>query len=488
MKPSNNKKVKFKHGRRVGDWKLVEKLGAGGNGDVWKVTDSLGNEYAMKILRQIDDVTYRRFKSEVHILENVSIDGVIDLVDSYIPDNSSEHAPWFVMPLAKCFEEYKRNKGILDIISDFVLLARTLEELHKIEIVHRDIKPENILFMNGRLLFTDFGLVKYPNREAITPKRRDVGAKFTMAPEMRRDAESADGRKADVYSFAKSIWIAISGNQRGFDGQYIANGILGLKNFHKELYLTSLDELINAATDNDPVVRPSIGEFADGLEKWLQLNNDFQERNLTEWFELQNALFPFGVPDSTKWTNIDSIVSVINELSKARSLNHMFFPDGGGHTIMAASRAAEEGMIALHVSDKMAELLKPKKLTYETFGVDPSWDYFRLEAEEIEPSGINNAVSYDGISEALTEIEPGQYAEYSCWDYGEYNGEPLSDFVRPVRRYLKGSFVFFCTASVYNQLRGKYDAYNAGHNKITEDQFRDHIQNVAEYFASKESS
>ncbi len=92
MKPSNNKKVKFKRGRKVGDWKLVEKLGAGGNGDVWKVTDSLENEYAMKILRQIDDVTYRRFKSEVHILENVSIDGVIDVIDSYIPDKSSEQA------------------------------------------------------------------------------------------------------------------------------------------------------------------------------------------------------------------------------------------------------------------------------------------------------------------------------------------------------------------------------------------------------------
>ena len=478
---------RLKRGRQVGGWKLIEKIGAGGNGDVWKVTSSSESECAMKVLRQIDDITYQRFKSEVYILKKISIDGVIDILDSHIPEGADESIPWFVMPLAKSFTDYQNGKNVLEVVSDFVLLARTLQKLHDHDVSHRDIKPENILFKDDRLFLSDFGLVKYPDRQAITPKRRDVGAKFTMAPEMRRYADTANGKKADVYSFAKTIWIAVSGENKGFDGQYVANGILGLKKYHKELYLTSLDELITLSTDNDPDIRPSIGEFADELERWLKLNEDFQERNVTEWFELQQSLFPLGTPESTTWTNIDSIVSVINELSTAHSLNHMFFPGGGGYTITAASKATEDGMIALHVGAKMAELLKPKKLTYESFGVDPSWDYFRLEAEHIEPCEVENAVSHDGIYESLTEIEPGKYIEYHFWDYGEYNGEALPDISRPVSRYLNGSFVFFCTASIYNKMRGEYDAYNAGHNKMTEDQFRSFIKQGAEYIAKQET-
>lgn len=484
MSQNKLKKTGPKKDRAIAGWRLIEKLGSGGNGDVWKVVNSSGNEYAMKFLRQIDDVTYERFKSEVHILSTVDIDGVIKIVESFIPqERSDEGIPWFVMPLAESFADYIRRKKALDVVADFVCLAKTLEKLHHKEISHRDIKPENLLYLNDRLFFTDFGLVKYPRKEKLTPQKRDVGAKFTMAPEMRRIARDADGKKADIYSFAKTLWIALTGESKGFDGQYVPNGILGLNKYHRGLYLTSLDELLVLSTDNDPSFRPSMEYFYEELEKWLRLNEDFEERNVTEWFELQKIIFPIGVPERTTWTNLESIVSVISELSKAHSLNHMFFPNGGGHTITEASIAYENGFIALHVGSKIAELLRPKKLTYESFGVDPSWDYFRLEAEPVKPTGIANAVSYDGIVEALTEIEPGEYVPYGAWDHGEYNGEELPDFARPVSRYLKGSFVFFCTTSIYNRLRGKYDAYSAGHNKMTEDEFREFIRSGAEYAA-----
>ena len=225
-------KLKFKRGRKVGDWQLVEKLGAGGNGDVWKVKNKNGDEFALKVLRNIDTDTFTRFKIEENILRELNINGVIKLVDSFIPESKSEGTPWFVMRLAKSFDEYKQKVKDLDIVDDFVILGETLRELHSRNIAHRDIKPENLLHLDGRLVFTDFGLVKYPERESLTPIKRDVGAKFTMAPEMRRFASKADGKAADVYSFAKSLWIALSGEARGFDGQYVPNGILGLKNYH----------------------------------------------------------------------------------------------------------------------------------------------------------------------------------------------------------------------------------------------------------------
>jgi len=305
---------------------------------------------------------------------------------------------------------------------------------------------------------------------------------------MRRYADEADGKKADVYSFAKTIWIAITGEERGFDGQYSANSILGIRNYHKNLYLTKLDELLSKATDNDADVRPTIGEFISELEEWFTLNKDFQKRNVTEWFEIQQILFPMGSPETATWTDLDSIIGVLNEISKEKSLNHMFYPEGGGMTITAASKAQEVGMLALHIGSKAADLLRPNKLTYESFGLDPSWNYFRLEADEIAPADINNGSSHEGIFQELTEIEPGKYSSYSCWDRNEVEGKELPESARPISRYMKGSFVFFCTASVYNQLRGRFDAYSGQHNTMIEGEFRNFIKEGAEYFASKEST
>ena len=135
------------------------------------------------------------------------------------------------MPKAVTFDEYAKDKKPLDLAKDFLLLSITLEKLHEQGISHRDIKPANILYYNNRLCFVDFGLVKYPGKADVTPKKRDVGAKFTMAPEMRREASDANGLPADVYSLAKTLWIALTKQTKGFDGQYIPNSILGLKNY-----------------------------------------------------------------------------------------------------------------------------------------------------------------------------------------------------------------------------------------------------------------
>lgn len=64
--------------------------------------------------------------------------------------------------------------------------------------------------------------------------------------------------------------------------------------------------------------------------------------------------------------------------------------------LLGASKAEENGMLALHVGGSRVEILKPKKLTYESVGFHPQWNYFRLEAAEIEPTGIETEMSNDG--------------------------------------------------------------------------------------------
>lgn len=467
----------YSPGQKFGEWTLEKSEGAGGNGDVWQVS-RLGYEpHAIKLLRSITTETYARFKIETETLEKLgAMDGIIPLVEKYIPESKSGTTPWFVMPMATPFEKCIKDKLPLAIVKDFIELAKVVKQLHSKGVSHRDIKPANFLYLNGRLCLSDFGLVKYPDKPKITPERRDVGAKFTMAPEMRRTASLADGLPADVYSLSKSLWIALTGQELGFDGQYNPASTLALSIYLPETYTTTLDRLIVECTDADPVRRPNISSFITRLHEWIDVVGDFHTRNLAEWTELTQKLFPYGAPVRTAWNQIDSICTVLAEMAKVKALNHMFYPTGGGHTITGISRAAEPGMIALHVGKKIAELVKPEKLTYESFGKNASWNYFRLEAGALLPTGIEGALDHEEISEALTEIEPGVYLPYHCWDYGEHNGRPLPEAARPVSRFLRGSFVFFSTRSAYNRTPGTYDAR---HNKMTEDQFRSYIERSA---------
>ena len=217
------------------------------------------------------------------------------------------------------------------------------------------------------------------------------------------------------------------------------------------------------------------------LEEWLETIADFHIRNLKEWNELTRKLFPLVVPTRAAWSDIDDICLVLGEVAKVPSLNHMFYPTGGGNTITGVSRAAEKGMIELHIGDKNAEILKPAKLSYESFGTDSRWSYFRLEAAPVKPTGIPRAIDSDGAAEALTEIAPGEYVPYEHWDAGEYQDAPLPAMARPVTRFLKGAFVFFSTRSFYNADPGTYDAR---HNRMDEESFREYIEKLARKFAA----
>ncbi|MGE4593854.1 serine/threonine protein kinase [Alcaligenes sp.] len=464
---------KLNVGSEFGEWLLEEKIGAGGNGDVWKAAKPEQPSQAIKILRSVSNETYERFKIETSTLEKLGrMSGIIPLIEKYVPDDKSGSTPWFTMPVAIPFEKYIHGRQPFEIVDDFIELAKTLQQLHAQGISHRDIKPANFLHYEGRLCLSDFGLVKYPERTAITPPRRDVGAKFTMAPEMRRQAHSANGLPADVYSFAKSLWIALTGQELGFDGQYSPLSTLALSNYLVNTYTTTLDRLLEECTDTEPDRRPTMTGVIARLEEWLSICKDFHTQNLTEWTELTRKLFPLGAPTRSTWEGVDAICLVLAEIAKVPSLNHMFYPTGGGNTITAVSTAAESGMIALHIGEKMVELLKPAKLTFESFGNNTSWSYFRLEAAPLEPSGVKNALNSERSSEALTEISPGHYEAYACWEQNEYNGEPLPDSARPAARYLKGAFVFFSTRSAYNADPSTYDAR---HNKMSEEQFRAYI-------------
>lgn len=479
------KAKKRKVGDKIGNWRLEERIGGGGNGVVWRVSQDGQPERALKELRRLSETARDRLSAEIDALALAAgVEGIVPLLEHDLPKDPSKAPRWFVMPIARQAPELFKGKDAVGIVKLFIPLAKTLAELHAIGIQHRDIKPANLLVLNERLCFSDFGLVKYPSRKDITPDRSDVGPKFTMAPEMRREASKADGAAADVYSFAKTLWIALVRDNLGFDGQYSPFGSLSIGARHPRIFSDPLDELLTECTDNDPTKRPTMVEVEKRLTDWIVTEEDYHRRNLSEWSAIQKQLFPYGAPAQAVWTGIDEICAVLGLAARTESLNHMFLPGGGGFALRGVTLAAEPGLIRL--DHGLFSLAMPRKLTFESFGTGGRMNYFRLELEDIAPTETpGNYVDADGNYEALCEIRPGEYVSPDAWEYGEYKDAPLPEGAAPVSRLLKGSLVIFSTRSPYNLTSSTYDGR---HNRMSEDDFRAYIaKSVAGMEADKQS-
>jgi len=479
------KLARLQPGDTVGSWKLEELIGSGGNGVVWRVSRAGQEDRALKLLRNHSQAARDRIAAEIEALKLAEdVEGVIPLLQHDLPRGPTNGPCWFVMPLALPAVGTFDKRAPEKVVADFVPLAETLARLHERDIHHRDIKPANLLWLGGRLCFSDFGLVKYPRRKEITPARSDVGAKFTMAPEMRREASKANGGPADVYSFAKTLWIALTNQAWGFDGQYSADGALGLNLYHRRTFVAPLDRLLSECTDNDPGERPTMAQVVTRLADWIELDADYHRRNLSEWVDVQGRLFPLAFPSRATWFDPDDIIKVLRQASKTDGLNHMFFPDGGGLTIRAIDHSIENGAIRLDCDLKY--VVKPLKLTFESFGPGSPWNYFRLEAQPVSPTGTEGAYLPDsGYKETVCEIRLGEYVSLDAWEYDEHQGEPLPEGAGVISRILKGSFVIFSTRSPYNLDPATYDAR---HEKLQEEHFRQYIQAQKDRFDARESA
>lgn len=212
------------------------------------------------------------------------------------------------------------------------------------------------------------------------------------------------------------------------------------------------------------------------------MRDDFREKNLKQWEETLNNIFPLGVPEYYSWTNLEEIVSIFNKIGSINSLNHSFFPSGGGLDLTSAKLSIEPQCIELNFGGCI-NIFKPKSLDFNSFGGANEWSYFRLETDELKPSGVYDDCTF--CYEELTEIEPGKYVDRGIWEYGYYgydeNGQEkrLPKSARVVARYFNGSLVVFAKTSVYNQIDGTYDAR---HNKMGAEEFRKYITDGYNYF------
>lgn len=263
--------------QRIGNWIINkgEALGYGGNGVVYlAVSEDRTKRGAFKMLKRWDDDKsyYDRFKREVRAYQTwKDIEGVLPLLDSYLPNNPRKgDRPFLVLALAKTLPTALGMSPLLTTVVDACRdIGRTLETIHKRGGSHRDIKPNNLFCRNERWMIGDLGLATLPDDVGITETGEKVGPAEFIAPEMLNRASESDGRMADVYSLSKTLWVLGTGVRRPPPGEIRAYYPEDLLSSHSsDPRAALLDPLIERATKRNPGDRPSMSEFVQELEGW----------------------------------------------------------------------------------------------------------------------------------------------------------------------------------------------------------------------------
>jgi serine/threonine protein kinase len=265
-----------------GDWRVLDRIGGGGNGDVYRCKGQDGAEAAIKVLKRGRDRRHDRmprFRNEIRFLESRrNYPGVLPMLDHLLPNDPAEPS-WYVMPIAtpllEVLGEAPEFPGVVDAIGH---IADTLARLAAEGVAdpdlgrgHRDIRPENLFQLNGEWVIGDFGLVKYPalpEEERITRQGRPLGPYDFMAPEMRRDADTARPEPADVYSLAKTLWSVATGERYPPPGELRSDRPERLSAHLDDQRATLLEPLLERCTLHDPAARPAMREVAEELAYW----------------------------------------------------------------------------------------------------------------------------------------------------------------------------------------------------------------------------
>jgi serine/threonine protein kinase/tetratricopeptide (TPR) repeat protein len=257
-------------GRTLGRYRLIECIGAGGMGEVWRAHDShLDRDVAIKLLTRgaiHDSITRERFRREAHVLSRLSHAGVATIFDF----DTADGADFLVMeyvPGGTLQSRLERGPLPLDeVLRLGIAIADALEDAHQGGFLHRDLKPANIALTEaGQPKILDFGLAVLLQGGNITGGLTQtgmiVGSLPYMAPEQLLGA--VDDARTDVYALGVMLFEMVTGSRPFLKNRAEAlmfeifnNAAPSVRSLRSEAP-PALDRLIAACLSKDMAHRPA---------------------------------------------------------------------------------------------------------------------------------------------------------------------------------------------------------------------------------------
>lgn len=217
-------------GGRLGNYRIVRRLGRGGQGEVWLGEDTrLGRQVAIKVLRGLAITTadaLRRFRREAEVASRLDHPGICPVYDI-----GTEHdVPYLVMrfvdgrSLGEAIAEAASARRLatsahLDWAAAVVeRLAHAIQAAHAAGVLHRDLKPANVMLTrDGQPVLLDFGLAGLIESEAMFTRTDELhGTPAYIAPELLASTAAKANAGTDVYGLGLLLYECLAG-QRPFD-------------------------------------------------------------------------------------------------------------------------------------------------------------------------------------------------------------------------------------------------------------------------------
>jgi serine/threonine-protein kinase len=295
--------------RRMGYYELVEPLGRGGMGEVWRARHRLlARPAAIKLISPeaaglrsgvLTSASIRRFEQEAQMTATLQSQHTIQLYDFGVTDDG---AFYYVM-------EYLNGLDLETLVEKYgpvpaeraihfmLQIAESLEEAHEVGLVHRDIKPANIFTSVHGVQYDfikvlDFGLAKFSQEQSeLTMSSSATGTPAFMAPEAAL-GQTVDAR-ADFYALGAVGYWLLTG-KLVFEGETLYATVLDHirktpvpPSRRTELEIPeALESVIMMCLEKDPAKRPASASELARMLREIKAGDEWGPEQAKRWWQV----------------------------------------------------------------------------------------------------------------------------------------------------------------------------------------------------------